>query len=370
MKGLFNGKLGRILSWALGGMLVASTLWAATGWRVDSFGNITGGRSSVILSQGQALNCKLKVASTTLSVVGDDDAALSVSNPCKIRVNDTTGGTHIATFSSPVSVTFGVTSDTDSNLFGLANAVDWDYTMPFFLHVITNGTLDYMAISRRPLATSGSASTALCQKGDTDCDSSDDAMILTTGLTLASWTSKVMTLVGVFDATRDGSDDAYTFAIGSNNTSGFNKDRDLGIRHRFALGHNANTNHYLSGTTPPAWATPDNMSYYYWFQTYYTLCIAFTTTSAGNVSNGTGGNALNLSVPFPIASWPSNNTWFPIGSYQAGGTVLTNGVLMGFVDSNAETALGLYQTGLTSLDSDDFTATSNDITVNYCYALQ
>lgn len=212
-----KAKAVRVLTWALGAVLVsAGVAWAATLWRVDSYGNIKAARSTVLLAAGQASNCKLDVTGTTLSIVGTNDAALSTSNPCIVGLTDGMA----ASFTAPVAVTFGAASDTDGNLFGIAD-VNWANTMPMFLRVISDGTSHYFGISRIPMFVSGSAAADLCQLGDTDCDAETDFMILASGLNLANWTEKSIFPAGWFGAIYTTAGGAWTFSTAASIT-GFN----------------------------------------------------------------------------------------------------------------------------------------------------
>src|SRR6185295_5417210 len=96
----------------------------------------TGKALMALARQGFALNCEPSVSGSTLTISGEGGVALSATNPCIVGVrSNTSGRTAIAYFIANVTVTFGSSSDTDGNLFGISDA-NWASTMPIFLGVI------------------------------------------------------------------------------------------------------------------------------------------------------------------------------------------------------------------------------------------
>ncbi len=171
---------------------------------------------------GDVSNCSIGVSGSTFSISGEGGVALSATNPCIIRIrSNTSGQSAIATFTADIAVTFGATSNTDGNTFGINAATNWANSMPIFMGVIYNGTTPYLTISRIPITQSGAAATDLCQLDDTDCDAQSDVMVLTTGLTLASWVNLPTTQVGWFQATWTTTNDNWD-AFTVNSRTGFN----------------------------------------------------------------------------------------------------------------------------------------------------
>lgn len=222
-----------------------------------------------LTQEGQMTNCGISNSGTTFTIAGYDGTALSATNPCVVAVRSNTAGrVALAYFTSNVTFTHGSSSDTDSNLFGITDA-NWANTMPFFIGVIYNGTTPYFTISRVPLRSTGSASPDVCQKTDTDCDAQSDAMILSTGLTLASFTSLPITQIGWFAMTYATSGGAWTATVPIN--SGFNKNYES-VLFTFPSGQNgaaSGTHLHNNGGTAPAF-----------LNTYYNYNIY----SSGNTS--------------------------------------------------------------------------------------
>lgn len=217
---------------------------------------------------GQVTNCGMSVSGSTFTIAGYDGTALSATNPCVVAIESfTPGRVQLAYFTSNVTFTFGSSSDTDSNLFGITDA-NWSNVMPFFIGVV-GGSTPYFTISRVPLRSTGSASPDVCQKTDTDCDAQSDAMILSTGLTLASFTSLPITQIGWFAITYATSGGAWTATVPIN--SGFNKNYES-VLFTFPSGQNgaaSGTHLHNNGGTAPAF-----------LNTYYNYNIY----SSGNTS--------------------------------------------------------------------------------------
>lgn len=244
---------------------------------------------------GSTTNCEIGVSGTTLTISGSGGVALSATNPCIIAIRKTTGVATPVYFTANVTVTFGATSNTDGNLFGLTD-VNWANNMPFFLGVIYDDTTPFFVISRLPLPYSGSASTALCQKDDTDCDGNQDAMILTTGLTLANWTSKPITQVGWFLASYATTGGAWTFATDKTvgfNDNGFNQYWNFPVAQ---MGAAASTYMLANGGTAAIFTTNN---YYYRIDKSGNVTCHFYLNADGG-TDGVGAVTTEIALPYAI----------------------------------------------------------------------
>lgn len=322
------GKLGKILSWAIGAVIVSSTVWAATLWYVDSYGNIKIGRSTVLLAAGQTSNCKLNITGTTLSVVGSNGSALSANNPCLVGLNNGS----VATFTTSPSVTFGAASDTDGNLFGISD-VNYASAKPMILGVITDGTTSYFTLGAVPSPYSGAAAADMCQKNDTDCDAQVDKMLLTTGATLANWTSKQITNIAWITGTYASAGAAWTFTL-SGYPTGFNREFAKYWWVYPPLHHGATVGHMAvgGGGTVPQYSTDTVL----WMMTEHGRIFIDWNTQGDGGNEGNGANSLVCYVPIDLDSVPqgwshglhsrNNVTYYTIVVYQAGANalVLTN----------------------------------------------
>lgn len=256
--------------------------------------------------EGFHTNCGFSNSGTTWTLAGYDGTALSATNPCVIAVRSNTAGrTALAYFTANVTFTHGATSDTDGNLFGIADA-NWANTMPFFLGVVYDGTTPYVTISRLPYKVTGAAATAFCQKTDTDCDAQLDVMILTTGLTLANWVNLPITQVGWFNMTYATTGSAWTAAVAEPN--GFNEEYTK-IPFSMPLAQNgaASGTYFLANAgTAPVFTTQA--------QDYYISPSGqihdFFNNDADGGTDGSGAVTTQMSIPFTMS--PTAATTNPI----------------------------------------------------------
>lgn len=273
---------------------------ASAKWKVDSYGNIKDGRSSVIISNEDTYNCRMSITSTTFSFVGDDGNALSADNPCIVGIKDNATGKNVAAaFTAPVSFTFGAGSDTDGNLFGLFGTTSWPVSLPLFVGVVTDGTNNYFTLSRTPMKQTGSASTDVCQKNDQDCDGENDVMILTSGLTLSGWTGKNITQIGWIYGTWSSVGSAWTFTITDGVTApraGFNKNYEA-VLFTFPVSQSgADTGVYfiVAATNYPAFTTS---SYTYTIDRNAIVSIHISLVG-DNGTDGSSAIGVGISVPY------------------------------------------------------------------------
>lgn len=243
---------------------------------------------------GQVTNCGISVSGSTFTIAGYDVSSLSSTNPCVVAVRSNTAGrVALSYFTSDVTFTYGGSSDTDGNLFGIVDS-DWSNTMPFFIGVIYNGTTPYFTISRVPLTVSGSASSDLCQKGDTDCDAQGDVMILASGLTLSSFTSLPITQVGWFDMTYATSTSSWAAAVTSKN--GFNSDYE-GVQFTFPkgqMGAVSGTHLHANGGSPPDFLS----SYYNYYFNRSGIVTLFIYLDSDGGADGSGHVQVRVSIPY------------------------------------------------------------------------
>lgn len=291
-----KSKVFKVMSWAVGAVLVSSIAWAAVNWKVDNYGNIKVARSSVLLQAGETSNCKLQYSGSTLSIVGSDGNALSSSNPCLVGMPN---GAAALEFTAPVSTTFGAASDTDGNLFGISEA-NWSEDMPWFLHVCQGNTKNYFTLSRKnkSMTYTGSAATDICQEGDTDCDTQEDMLIMDSGLTLADETDKFCLAVGSFRTTYATAGNAWTVtALTSQDGFGsFQK----GVRFLFPELQNGATNSYFSlasegGNTAPSFASK-SATYSVEMDGSIDYRLSVSNDSGGTA--GSGATALRVHLPY------------------------------------------------------------------------
>lgn len=290
-----KAKAVRVLTWALGAILVsAGVAWAATLWRVDSYGNIRAARSTVLLSAGEASNCKLDISGTTLSIVGTNDAALSVSNPCLVGMPN---GAEPLVFSAPVSVTDGAAGDMAGNTFGLTAGVIHAEALPFFVHACDGNLKDYFGISRNNIRVrTSTAAASLAQKGDTDADDAYDMFIMESGLTLADEVDRTCVTIGSFRASMSAGNEWTVTAF--DELDGLGRFQ-VGRQFLPALGQYGNQSgkfhNVADGATSLVFAN-QNAFYSLDESGYYDYYLRVT-----NATNGADGTAVRFYLPMPAA---------------------------------------------------------------------
>lgn len=343
-------KLKRIFAWMLPVLLAAGVVWAGSVWNVDSSGNLTVGKSTVLLPVGGTSNCKLVLSdATTLAVVGSDGNALSATNPCVVKVNDAT----TLSFTSPVSSTFGATSDTDGNAFGITITVDWASAMPMFLHVC-DGTAPYFAFSRNPARySSGAAATDMCQEGDEDCDAQGDMFIMSSGLTLASEVNKSCVTVGSFQTTFSTTDDKWAVGTLVAGRDGFGKFQG-GVQFTMPAGQNgAAAGKYFgdNGGTAPVFTTSVPQ---------YSIGVSGVVDfmyyfNADGGTDGSGAQALNLTLPYAQIA-PAGNQATERGNGKAYGQTTISSVVQTIPAIGSGTSVSGFTYGGSTITNAMFSA--------------
>lgn len=279
-----------------------------------------------------AVNCEINYSAGTITISGKDGVALSATNPCEIGVSSNSSGVVArASFTSNVTATDGATSQTDGNIFGITDA-NWASAMPMFLGVIYNGTTPYFTLSRLPFVVSGAANTDMCQLTDTDCDAQTDVMILTTGLTLASFVNLPITQVGWLSATYATTGGAWTFAETA--YTGFNQMYETQV-FTFPQAQNgaaAGTHYLANGGTAPLFTT-DRLTYQIWRDGNVKIGH-YAASDPG--TDGAGAVAARVALPFTFPSGNMDDLWFPIG-YLEGATTISSG-LMGVANLTENTS--------------------------------
>lgn len=327
-----------------------------------SIDGATGAAIVGLTQAGQVTNCGISVSGSTFTINGYDGSALSATNPCVIAVRSNTAGrVALAHFTSNVTFTFGSTSDTDGNDWGITNTADWSNAMPFFIGVIYNGTTPYFTISRLPLIQSGSASTDLCQKGDTSCDDEKDVMILASGLTLSSFVDLPITQSGWFQMSYATSGSAWTASITTK--SGFNLNFES-IEWTMPAGQRgAGSGKYFSEALCTAPVFSINTAFYKINSAGF-VTFAFRFTGDGG-TDGSGVGSILLKAPYNSATVQSySRGWAFYPAYSSG--ILLD--VLYYSDPNIAFSR-TSDTASTYLNCSDFTNGNRGIQGNITYLI-
>ena len=305
---------------------ISFLLNATEGMRLTSYGDFIYNPNNV----GEVANCAINYTAGTLTISGRGGRALSSTNPCAVGiVSNTTNEVASAKFTANVTVTDGATSQTDGNLFGITDA-NWASAMPLFVGVIYDGTTPYFTLSRIPLTVSGAAAGDLCQLTDTDCDAQSDVMVLTTGLTLASWVNLPITQVGWIQATYATTGGAWTFAESSK--TGFNQNWQ-GVKFAMPLAQmGAATGTYLTanGGTAPLFTT--NEYTYQWVNDNLVCSELYLNGDPG--TDGATAVASQVAMPYLFPSGTMTTIYPGFGRVNGATTITGAQTLSGRILEN------------------------------------
>lgn len=245
--------------------------------------------------EGTTINLGQSISGTTYTIHQQDGTALANTdnNRGYVFCRDSTGEVVPVAVTANVTLTFGATSDTDGNLFGITDA-DWSSVMPMFVGFIYDDTDGYFCIRRTPSLVSGAAAGNLAQKGDTDADGQDDVLIATTGLTLANWVDTPITQIGWFYATYATTGGAWTFS--TSHVTGFNKNytKIAFVFPQAQMGGATGSHLVANGGTVPAFTT--QQYYYYVTEDNFCICDIYYDADAG--TPGAGAFSSYISTPF------------------------------------------------------------------------
>lgn len=315
-------------------------------------------------SEGSFNNCGVYISGTTLTIKGSDDNSLSESAPCKIGiVSNDSGKNKTATFNSNVTVTFGSSSNTDGNLFGITDA-NWSDAMPLFLGVVadpTSGSNDFFTLSRKPLTTTGSTVATMCILGDTDCDAETDVMILTsTPLSLAAWVNQPITQALWISATYATSGSAWTFSL--DNNAGFNSFFES-VSFSFPVaqkGASAGTYFKANGGTAPLFT---GNSFLYKIDKNLNVCH-YVALYSDPGTDGAGAVVSYLATPYI----PTGTNAYS-GSYQVNSTggAAANQFVLGYL--NGSTGMALLEGSGGFQQNSDFSNGSRNVYGTSCYSI-
>jgi hypothetical protein len=202
--------------------------------------------------------------------------------------------------------------------------------LPFFIGVITNGTNSYFAASRLPIKSSGTTATALCQKGDNDCDDQNDVIIMAQGLTLASWTSRPITQVGWIPATFVNSGSEWT--LSTTLFSGFNTnyEKQTFLFPTGQSGAATGTHMLANGGTAPVFTTS---TYAYTIDPSGVFTAYFELSGDGG-TDGSGAVNARLSTPYRFPNSTIQNIQQNNGYTDSATTLTTGQVLASLIGAN------------------------------------
>lgn len=328
---------------------------------------------------GTTLNLGMTLSSGTFSITSADGSALSSTNRGFVKMQSVTEGqTFIATLTSDQSFEDdNGTSDIIGEEFGVTSGVAWNEDRPFYLYAVNSddtntGTL--IALSPNPTAKVSPGSNAIGYHGNPATNQADtNFFFLTATDVTTTHQDKPCQLIGGIRMRMSSSDDWTVQTLSSSLGDGIRLDPFVGSIFNMPLGQNgaSSNNFFGSDGTEPTWASPGAIEYKYSLGLDGFCDLTMATVSAGTVTNGSGGNGLNLALPYLVnQTYYSTNNRLPAGFYTvSGASQNTQGFLQIRLDATAYLSgkgVRLAQGDSTSsILDDDFTSAGDDITASF-----
>jgi len=258
---------------------------------------------------GWVSNVGLNLAAGTLKLVqADGSTDFGAAAPGFVGIHSATGG---ALDVLKITATdFLLVDDTGSSdiigvNFGTDSTEAWDQEVPFFLYAVNGDGTDSgieFAISRNPRAKHSPATAQIAFHGTVaTSDNSTTFFFLTSTDVTATHNAKPCLLIGGIRATKSALDDWTIIALDESQAEGILDTPHQGETFAMAEAQNgANADSFLeTAGTEPVWATPSSIIYEYSIDLNGWVDIVLNTVNAGNVTNGVGGQALTMVIPYP-----------------------------------------------------------------------
>ncbi len=298
-----KSKVLKVMSWAIGAVLVSSIAFAAVKWKTDASGNIvTMNAQMQSLQSGETSNCGITYSAGTLTLTDEAGGALSAINPCCVGVPSTTAGHNTTVcFRSPQTINDDANASSHlTNLgFGITETAHWANDMPYFLYVDNEDNTDINAgifLARKPGLSVTPTADYIHDKDAAAANDTQDSIF-------GAWAddsgkaSKPCVLIGAIRMRWSTTTDDWTVQT-LDNSDGIGQDR---LKKTFAkkwmmpVGQNGAENgkyFYVSGGTAPAYSS--NIISYTLNEYKVTLNFEF---SGDGGDEGAGTNFLGLALP-------------------------------------------------------------------------
>lgn len=345
------------------------------------YDKLTEAIQSFVAESGNVSGLVLDLTSQVLSLLGADGNALSSSNFGFVPAKSTVNGKKIALkIATPISATFDVlgSGDFQGIPMGINGAADWT-GVPWFIYSInksnnpisdTDGQ-SAIGFSRNPMMHVTPASTYIGKKNSAP-STPDDRNVLLCGsnYTVANYGGLPARLIGGFYASWNTAfDDWFAGNLGVLDVGGLGLDAlqtMYAARWAIAVGQGgANaSSHFSTGGTVPSWTTGANVESYYEISPARGVRCVGTTRNAGAIlSNGSGGQALGVQIPFVARGETTGARHFPIGWRR---TNATESVMLGSIALN-NANMNMFLDSGTAIANTAFTNSADDLSWDFTY---
>ena len=250
---------------------------------------------------GLITNLRFYKSGSTINFVQSNASPLGVGDASAlVRYRD--GLTHeLVEITAPISFTDGAGGSFDGNTLGTTAGVAWAASMPLFLYIAVRSGVAALMLSRNPcLTVTPSTVGKIAQKGNSNADTADSVLFLTTGLTTSEWVSQYVQPLGGMTATKNAADQ-WTFTI--DNWSGLGQQTiDLLMNQAWTMpaGHSGSEagkwGFVSAGGTFPAYPEISEYSYYLKKSGFVRISAQFYGSTG---VAGSGAGVLRFGMPFP-----------------------------------------------------------------------
>jgi hypothetical protein len=303
------------------------------------------------------------------------NAACSATNPAFVVMNSTTAGQQVT-----LKVTSGgaFTDDSGSsdfvNLgFGITEAAAWAQDVPFFLYVVNRGNTalngsdgnSMFLLARSPvLSTTPSSANDIGDTGAIPTNDSQSVVVILADVTVANYTSLPVELIGAIRMQWSTVTDDWTVqALGqSDGISNQALNKTFKTVWQMPTGQNgAASGSYLvasGGGTVPTWATGANIDYEYTLSRDGYITFWFSTGAAGNCTNGGAGGTMRLALP---AVFTPGTNFDGLAMDVGNGSIAGTARALRLDWFNGQSVMPMYHTIVTTIATDDFSNSADDL---------
>lgn len=298
---------------------------------------------------------------------------LSSDNPGWVTLPSTTAGQMVTLKTTDATHLFddagAATSDIAGEEFGVTSGRAWGNSRPFFLYAVNADDTDAnmaFAISPNPAASNSPTSNYIGYHGNPATNTDDkNFFFLTSSNVTATHDDKPCVCIGSFTMTMDAADD-WTVDTLDDEWDGLGRFQE-GRWFDMPTGQmGAVSGEFFDSSDAPTWATYSSIVFKYKLNRDGRVNIHFTTTNAGNCTNGISGGATKLVLPYAFYSGSSASTYIVVGVVRYGGARDVSLGTMG--PGNSE--IGLYNSAGTPYAMNGFSSNSDDIEIWFDYYMR
>jgi len=265
-------------------------------------------------------------------------------------------------------------SDIVGEEFGVTTGIAWDEDRPFYIYAVNSDNTASgvaFAISPNPAAVKSPATTNIGWHANPAATPSDNNFFFLTATDVsATHDAKPCVRIGGIRMKMSTSDDWTIQTLDEAKGDGIRSDPFVG-RDFLAVEGQMGAKNILDFLTlsgagiVPRWATPANIEYVFSLGLDGRCNLAFNTSSAGSVTNGSGGTA-NLGLALPYVSRSTARQESVVGRYSANASSGGDGGLIGQVIAGTSD-LDFRDVAYAVIQNNDFSDVNDELTFMFSY---